>query len=771
VHRLRFLIFMTAVSCGLAGCRPSPRPCAPGTVDRDGSSANGCECVVSPEVCDLDDNDCDGLVDEGVQSLFYQDQDSDGLGGSLLVQACSAPAGFVSMSGDCQDFNAAVLPGASETCNQLDDNCDGQVDEGVATQNLYWDNDGDGFAAADAFVQQSCRASPEWVSERDVNGDGTPDWDCNDADTTTYPGAPELCGDGRDNGCSGYVDRICFSSCEGRWPFRPAYSLGTPIVRSADLNGDGLHEVIVNADFGFALLNHSGSPLLNYSAPAHNYSRSESLVADIDDYEQYGPDIQSLEVLTGNGSTPRYYKLQPTGTVTQYTTANSIGVYDASTFLASDLDRDGRVEFFTNTWCEAAGTKIFRFDRANSVINLAGTVSDPQSKCEYYSRLLTDLDGDGKAEFVFGSGYNYSTTPSAWSGHLYAYRIHPSTLAPQAYCSGDGCFSTGVTGLYGGATYSLLRFGSSIRAATYYFTSNTPNALNPGGSRFWEFGLNGLPNPGAPSQTNLLARGITDVDRDGVPENFVDAIRPGLFDVNGDGYPDRILASGRELRLGLWDAQRRDFVENSSSRVRLSNVDLSVQSIWDLDANGRLDVLASDANGNVYCQELGQDTWNKFASVPPLPIHLRTNQWDNYEPNEGTDSDGDGLPDDVVRIPSALTAKGELYGYLSTATDKDYYLIDASYGGQICVTAPRGLSYTLKIYSFKDWWNNTTHAPGSDNAKDGLVWTDTSSSQTKCFNGGLVAPPRYGEYKLVIGIESINGSFSAHWPYWISAPK
>lgn len=246
---------------------------------------------------------------------------------------------------------------------------------------------------------------------------------------------------------------------------------------------------------------------------------------------------------------------------------------------------------------------------------------------------------------------------------------------------------------------------------------------------------------------------------------------PGLFDVNGDGYPDRIQATGRELCLGLWDAQRRDFVENSSSRVRLSNVDLSVQSIWDLDANGRLDVLASDANGNVYCQELGQDTWNKFSSVPPLPIHLKTNQWDNYEPNEGADSNGDGIPDDVVRIPSALTAKGELYGYLSTAADKDYYLLDASYSGGICVTAPVGQSYALNIYSFTDLWNNTTRAPGSDNAKDGLVWTDTSASQTKCFNGGSVVPPRYGEYKFVIGIESTNGSFSAHWPYWISAPK
>lgn len=771
-RRAHFLILVATLLCNLTGCNPSPEPCAPGTVDLDGSSANGCECVVSAEICDLSDNDCDGAVDEGVQSLFYQDQDGDGFGGTSLIQACEAPTGFASRSGDCQDFNPAIHPEAAEACNQVDDNCNGQADEGVATQTLYWDNDGDGFAAPQAPTQQACRASSGWVSAKDGDNDGEPDWDCNDADTATYPGAAEVCGDGRDNGCSGYVDRVCYRACSGHWPFRLTHSRQTISVRSIDLNGDGLHEIILNEDFGFALLKHDGSPLFEYSAPVHNYSRASSVVADIDDYDEYGPGIQTLEILSANGSTPRYYKLLADGRITSYATSPQVGAYDASDFLVSDLDRDGTVEFFTSTWCEDAGTKIFRFNPSTQTIELAGSVTDPQDKCEYWvGRVLTDLDQDGTPEFVFGNGYAVPTSPSLWSGKLFAYRIDPATLAVQPYCSGGACFTTDIPGLYGGMVRQIFRFGDSLRTSTYHFSSNTPDVLNPLTTRFWQYGLNGIPLPGSPSETNNSWQGLTDVDRDGVPEDLAEAASVGLFDINRDGYPDRIQASGSELRVSLWDPFSRSFVENVSSRTRISNTGLTLRSIWDLDGDGQLDVLASDESGNIYCQELGLDTWNKLSSVPPMPIHLKTNQWDNYEPNEGADRDSNGLPDEVIRIPSALTVKGDFYSYLSSATDKDYYLIDAGHAASICVTAPAGHSYTLKIYSLADLWNNESHAPVRDGLSDGLVWTDTSTSQAKCFHGSNVHPRRYGEYRIIVGIESQNGSFSNHWPYWISAPK
>jgi hypothetical protein len=300
-----------------------------------------------------------------------------------------------------------------------------------------------------------------------------------------------------------------------------------------------------------------------------------------------------------------------------------------------------------------------------------------------------------------------------------------------------------------------------------------PNQSNQGVGRYWTFDLAGQPLAGSPTDTNLLWDEVSDVDRDGTPESFSDVAWLGLFDVNGDGYPDRVHAQGAELLLSLWDPATGAFVESVGSRRRIANAAVTVRSAWDIDGDGRLEVIASDATGNVFCQRLGEATWNKTGVVPPhFPLYLRTNQWDNYEPNEGADVNGDGLPDRYIRVPSALTAKGDFYGFLSSPTDKDYYLINPSYTGDVCVTAPAGLTYDLKVFSFADLWNNTTHAATPDGKPDGLVWQDLAADKsTKCFVGSYVVPYRYAEYRFVIGIEPHEGSFSPHWPYWITTPK
>ena len=69
-----------------------------------------------------------------VQNTYYRDADSDTYGNvSLPTQACPQPPGYVTNSSDCNDGNAFINPGTAEVCNGVDDNCNGQVDEGCLT--------------------------------------------------------------------------------------------------------------------------------------------------------------------------------------------------------------------------------------------------------------------------------------------------------------------------------------------------------------------------------------------------------------------------------------------------------------------------------------------------------------------------------------------------------------------------------------------------------------------------------------------------------------
>ena len=293
------------------------------------------------EVCDQSDNNCNGQVDEGVTTKYFLDEDKDGFGASYTeVQACSAPEGHVTKAGDCSEFNGAIYPGAPEICNDIDDDCDGQADQGLPKLTIYKDNDGDGFAAKNAASFEKCNVPQGWTLPQDPNGDNKLDYDCDDSDVTVFPFGPTVCGDGKDNNCDGTIDKLCFTQCAGSWPFQPTYVTGSVSAQTADLNGDGDREIMVRGSFNMAILAADGTPHYDYSAPNHNYARSQAVFADIDNYDSHGPTIQSLEVLTGDGSRPQFYKLHTDGSVEVFT--HALQVYDASTFVVSDIDHDGQ---------------------------------------------------------------------------------------------------------------------------------------------------------------------------------------------------------------------------------------------------------------------------------------------------------------------------------------------------------------------------------------------------------------------------------------------
>ncbi|MBP9882029.1 MAG: fibronectin type III domain-containing protein [Chitinophagales bacterium] len=110
-----------------------------------------------PNSCDgingLDDN-CDGVVDNGAGNItYYADLDHDSYGDpENQIKECTAPADYVSNSGDCNDGDAEINPGVEDVFNNLDDNCNGTIDEGFSDDTWVQKRNLRGAARSDAVA-------------------------------------------------------------------------------------------------------------------------------------------------------------------------------------------------------------------------------------------------------------------------------------------------------------------------------------------------------------------------------------------------------------------------------------------------------------------------------------------------------------------------------------------------------------------------------------------------------------------------------------------
>jgi len=203
-----------------------------GNFDLNELDCNDFNATVNPgaeETCDGLDTNCDGAVDNGLDSDF------DGF------KVCGADA-------DCDDTDPLIYPGAEERCNEIDDNCDGDIDNGLQAE--FQDEDGDGFTPCQGdcdddpiagFVnypgaQEACDDIDNDCDgivdeDLDLDGDGTPgpypgclqefgEVDCDDLDATVFPSNAEIC-DGIDNNCNSQIDENLdfdndgYTSCDG----------------------------------------------------------------------------------------------------------------------------------------------------------------------------------------------------------------------------------------------------------------------------------------------------------------------------------------------------------------------------------------------------------------------------------------------------------------------------------------------------------------------------------------------------------------------------
>jgi len=153
----------------------------------------------NPEVCDTLDNDCNTVVDDNASdaTVWYEDSDSDTYGNDLVTEvACTGSLGFVDMAGDCDDTRADVNPAAVEICDDIDNDCDTTIDQGViGSPPWYADTDSDDFGDLNDVIN-ACSQPEGYVDNSD---------DCDDTLASINPDADEIC-DGIDQDCDTVLD-------------------------------------------------------------------------------------------------------------------------------------------------------------------------------------------------------------------------------------------------------------------------------------------------------------------------------------------------------------------------------------------------------------------------------------------------------------------------------------------------------------------------------------------------------------------------------------
>jgi hypothetical protein len=264
-------------AAGAAGqCAPGSG-CPTGTTNRDPAVTANRDCndgnmSIRPgatEVCNSADEDCDGTNDEGLAIACWTDGDGDGYALNGAAGRClpsgGCPGGTTNRNPstvanrDCHDGNASIRPGGTETCNNVDEDCDTTIDEGVTracttacgagtetcsagsfagctapmpmtevcngadddcngtpdnglTIGCWADPDRDGYAVMGAAGQcEPGSGCPVGTTDRDPAT--AANRDCAEGNANVNPGEDEVC-NGVDDDCDGSIEDECGADCQ-----------------------------------------------------------------------------------------------------------------------------------------------------------------------------------------------------------------------------------------------------------------------------------------------------------------------------------------------------------------------------------------------------------------------------------------------------------------------------------------------------------------------------------------------------------------------------
>ncbi|MCB9744752.1 MAG: VCBS repeat-containing protein [Alphaproteobacteria bacterium] len=599
---------------------------------------------------------------------------------------------------DCDDADPEINPGATELCDGVDNNCDGDIDgaDAQGASSWYSDVDGDGYGD-DATVFEACEGGAGAVDQggdcddgdaaynpgaaeddctdpndyncdgsvgyADNDGDGYPACeDCDDDNASANPGAEEVC-DGVDNDCNGVIDGDDASDASTYYADSDADGYGSADASRVDCEQpEGFVSEAGDCDDSDAELNPDTTWYLDYDGDG--YGDEDFTLVQCEQPQGYGLgqgdcDDTDAAVNPAASEVCNGYDddcdgdiddddASVSGQTAWYADSDGDGYGDASSSTTSCDSPNGYVADSSDCDDGAASVYPGAPELCDSVdSDCDGSTEDPESSDAVTYYADSDGDGFGDASSTLTactqpSGYSSDSTDCA-DGDASAYPGSHGTETPgdgvDTDCDGnDACDDLNCDG-YPDIILPNYRDNSGYSIDSYVYYGS--------------------------------ASGYSSSSRDDLPTQGVHTAH--AHDFNGDGYMDILFVNYYD---GNYTTDSYVYYGSASGYSSANRDDLNAQGpieacVEDLDGDGLLDiVLAGYYNGSNYAAS----SWVFYNSSSGFS-NSNTQELSGQRGARDckiADLDSDGYPDIVFASYRYSTSNDTTYSYIYWGSSAGY---------------------------------------------------------------------------------------------------